>query len=460
MVNPEEEDGDDKKDDKKKDKKKDDESDEEGEDDKDDDPAVDGLDFGLEPEEDADKDAEDQEEGDEDESEEDKGKEEGDDEDESDEDEEGDDDTDPDKKPKKKKKQPKEKDSDVKEEGQSMLKYFVSLNEAKHKSAVPKAEKKAEEPKVKHDDEDESADIFALSLTKDEQELEKIFTTPVQKLIFRVIILLGVNSDQISIRKFKVRKSVKEIATMIQNHPQIKNILSKLGRDLASRKGEIHAINEAEDKDEHVAGTIKDQLSTEISKKLYSLILALGVPEFLLTYKKTAFRNRIKNLSKIAIKHTRIKTYIYMLCDLLKAGSKSGLKESYEQVKAEKAEVVIVEPEEPKYVSKSMLEDFSSTKNQADLGTFSVVSMGEVGGTTIKVKDFSAEFAEDQFEKLQHVLKTKKGGVVKSENLGKVNIIPQEAGASFVIKKVKPGSNDKYPFGVCISKKSVVKILG
>lgn len=376
-----------------------------------------------------------------------------------------DDETDPDKKDKKKdKKKPKKEDDKMKQEGKSLLQQLVSLNEAKqHKAQAvkkePKKEVKKEEPK---EDDVKTDDVFHVALSGEEAELSKIFSTPVQQLIFRTVLLLGVSADQIGIRKFKVRKSVKDIATMIQNHPQIKNILNKLGKELAAKKGQIHKIAEAKEeddkdgKDEKVVGAIKDQLSTEISKKIYDLIIALGVPEFLLTYKKTDFRNRIKNLSKIAIKQTRIKTYIYMLNDLLKAERKGSLKEGYEQVVAKEAEVAKVE----EFKSTGLLEDFSKTDKFADLGTFSVVSMGEVGGTTIKVKDFSLEFSDADFTKFSTLLSKGKSGVVKSENKGKINLVSLASGKEFVVKYVKPSANDKYPFGVLISAKSVKKILG
>jgi hypothetical protein len=464
-----------KKDDKKDDDKKDDEpeDDSEAEDDKGAEGEDDGLNFGDETEGEDKPEDEEGEDKPEDESEsEDDSDTEGDDDSNTEEDsedkdtEEDDPEDDPenkDKDKKKDKKKSKDKEDKMKQESKSLLQQLVSLNEAKaeHKKPVAKkVEVKHEEPKKSDVQPDDSADVFHIALSKDEEELSKIFATPVQQLIYRTILLLGVNADQINIRKFKVRRGVKDVATMIQHHPQIKNILTKLGKDLASKKSEIHKITEAEEKEEKVQGTIKDQLSTEISKKIYGLILALGVPEFLLTYKKTAFRNRIKNLAKIAVKHSRIKTYIYMLSDLLKAEHKSALKEGYEAAKVEieaKAESEIVEVE---YKSSGLLEDFSKTDNAADLGTFTVVSMGSVGGTTIKVKDFSVEFDEEQFEKFVKILGDGKSGVVKSENLGKVNVISLARGKEYVIKSVKPGHNDKYPFGVVLSAKSIDKILG
>lgn len=436
----------------------------------------DGLDFGVDPApedgEDKPEDEEDKPEGDEEDKPEDEEKPEDEDDAEGEDKPEGEEDDpkdDPKKDKKKKEKKPSkdDKDSKMKQEGtNSILKQLLALNEAKHVKAVhakpKKEEPKKEEPKpAKSDGEgDTSADIFHLSLTKDEAELEQIFANPIQQLIYRTVLLLGVNADQINIRKFKVRKSVKEVSVVIQHHPQIKNILSKLGRDLASKKSEIHAIAEAvEEKDgAPLTGTIKDQLSTEISKKIYDLILALGVPEFLLTYKKTAFRARIKNLAKIAVKHSRIKNYIYTLCDLLKA-PKSAVREGFEQ--ALEAQVIeATQKEEPKFVSKGLLEDFSSTNNVADLGTFSVTSMGKVGGTTLKVKDFSIELDDEQFEKFVGLLGDGKSGVVKSENLGKINVIALAHGKEYVVKKIKPSENDKYAFGVLISKKSIDKILG
>jgi hypothetical protein len=464
-----------KKDDKKDDDKKDDEpeDDSEAEDDKGAEGEDDGLNFGDETEGEDKPEDEEGEDKPEDESEsEDDSDTEGDDDSNTEEDsedkdtEEDDPEDDPenkDKDKKKDKKKSKDKEDKMKQESKSLLQQLVSLNEAKaeHKKPVAKkVEVKHEEPKKSDVQPDDSADVFHIALSKDEEELSKIFATPVQQLIYRTILLLGVNADQINIRKFKVRRGVKDVATMIQHHPQIKNILTKLGKDLASKKSEIHKITEAEEKEEKVQGTIKDQLSTEISKKIYGLILALGVPEFLLTYKKTAFRNRIKNLAKIAVKHSRIKTYIYMLSDLLKAEHKSALKEGYEAAKVEieaKAESEIVEVE---YKSSGLLEDFSKTDNAADLGTFTVVSMGSVGGTTIKVKDFSVEFDEEQFEKFVKILGDGKSGVIKSENLGKVNVISLARGKEYVIKSVKPGHNDKYPFGVVLSAKSIDKILG
>ena len=457
-----------------KDKKDDDEGDgKDDEEDKKDDEGepTDGLDFGVDPApEDGEDKPEDDEEGKSEEDDE-EDKPEGEDDTEGEdkpEDEEDDPKDDPKKDKKKKEKKPSkdDKDSKMKQEGtNSILKQLLALNEAKHVKVVhakpKKEEPKKEEPKsTKIDGEgDTSADIFHLSLTKDEAELEQIFANPIQQLIYRTVLLLGVNADQINIRKFKVRKRVKEVSVVIQHHPQIKNILSKLGRDLASKKSEIHAITEAEEKDgAPLTGTIKDQLSTEISKKIYDLILALGIPEFLLTYKKTAFRARIKNLAKIAVKHSRIKNYIYTLCDLLKA-PKSSVREGFEQ--ALEAQVIeAAKKEEPKFVSTGLLEDFSSTNNVADLGTFSITSMGKVGGTTLKVKDFSIELDDDQFEKFVGLLGDGKSGVVKSENLGKINLIALAHGKEYVVKKIKPSENDKYAFGVLISKKSIDKILG
>lgn len=464
-----------KKDDKKDDDKKDDESedDSEAEDDKDAEGEDDGLNFGDESEDEDKPEDEEGEDKPEDESEsEDDSDAEGEDDSNTEEDsedkdtEEDDPEDDPenkDKDKKKDKKKSKDKEDKMKQESKSLLQQLVSLNEAKaeHKKPVAKkVEVKHEEPKKSDVQPDDSADVFHIALSKDEEELSKIFATPVQQLIYRTILLLGVNADQINIRKFKVRRGVKDVATMIQHHPQIKNILTKLGKDLASKKSEIHKITEAEEKEEKVQGTIKDQLSTEISKKIYGLILALGVPEFLLTYKKTAFRNRIKNLAKIAVKHSRIKTYVYMLSDLLKAEHKSALKEGYEAAKVEIEAKVEAETVEVEFKSSGLLEDFSKTDNAADLGTFTVVSMGSVGGTTIKVKDFSVEFDEEQFEKFVKILGDGKSGVVKSENLGKVNVISLARGKEYVIKSVKPGHNDKYPFGVVLSAKSIDKILG
>ena len=455
--------------------KKDDEEGEDKEDKKDDEEApADGLDFGVDPApedeedkpEDEDKPEGEGEEGEDkpEDEEEDKPEDEGEDKPEDEDDPK--DDPKKDKKKKEKKPSKDDKDSKMKQEGtNSILKQLLALNEAKHVKVVhakpKKEEPKKEEPKpTKIDGEgDTSADIFHLSLTKDEAELEQIFANPIQKLIYRTVLLLGVNAEQINIRKFKVRKSVKEVSVVIQHHPQIKNILSKLGRDLASKKSEIHAITEAEEKGgAPLTGTIKDQLSTEISKKIYDLILALGIPEFLLTYKKTAFRARIKNLAKIAVKHSRIKNYIYTLCDLLKA-PKSSVREGFEQ--ALEAQVIeAAKKEEPKFVSKGLLEDFSSTNNVADLGTFSVTSMGKVGGTTLKVKDFSIELDDEQFEKFVGLLGDGKSGVIKSENLGKINVIALANGKEYVVKKIKPSENDKYAFGVLMSKKSIDKILG
>ena len=455
----------DKKDDEEGDDKEDKKDDEEGddkEDKKDDEEApADGLDFGVDPAPEDEEEDKPEGEGEDKPEDEEEDKPEGEGEDKPEDEDDPKDDPKKDKKKKEKKPSKDDKDSKMKQEGtNSILKQLLALNEAKHVKVVHAKPKKEEPKPAKIDVEsDTSADIFHLSLTKDEAELEQIFANPIQQLIYRTVLLLGVNAEQINIRKFKVRKSVKEVSVVIQHHPQIKNILSKLGRDLASKKSEIHAITEAEEKGgAPLTGTIKDQLSTEISKKIYDLILALGIPEFLLTYKKTAFRARIKNLAKIAVKHSRIKNYIYTLCDLLKA-PKSSVREGFEQ--ALEAQVIeAAKKEEPKFVSKGLLEDFSSTNNVADLGTFSVTSMGKVGGTTLKVKDFSIELDDEQFEKFVGLLGDGKSGVIKSENLGKINVIALAHGKEYVVKKIKPSENDKYAFGVLMSKKSIDKILG
>ena len=354
----------------------------------------------------------------------------------------------------KKKSKKDKKDKDMKQEGQSLLKQLLSLNEAKeHRAKKPKAAKK-EEPQHSHlpAADTTSADIFHMGLTKEESDLEKIFTTPMQQLIFRVALVLGVGADSIAIRKFKVRKSVKEVALSVMHQPQIRNVLNKLGKELAARRGEIVAVNEAEEHEE-VQGTIKDQLSNEVTKKIYSLILALGIPEFLLTYKKTGLKNRIRNLAKIAVKHARIRSYIYQLNDMLKSNPKDHtVKESHLSVEVP----VIVEAQAK---APSLLEDFAKSDNYADLGAFNVVNMGSVGGVELKVKDFTVELSEEGFEKLVKILGDGKAGVVKTENLGKVSLIPVSHDKEYVIKKVNAGSSDKYPFGVLISKKSIDRIL-
>ena len=354
------------------------------------------------------------------------------------------------KKPKKDK-----KDKDMKQESQSLLKQLLSLNEAKeHHAKKPQAHKK-EEPQHTHlpAADTTNADIFHMGLTKEESELEKIFTTPTQQLIYRIALSLGVSAESIAVRKFKVRKRVKDVALDVTHQPQVRNILNRLGKELASRRGEIAAVNEAEE-DEAVHGTIKDQLSNEVTKKIYALILALGIPEFLLTYKKTGLKNRIRNLAKIAVKHARIRSYIYQLVDLLKANAKGDkmVKESHLSVELPPAPVVKVK-------TPSLMEDFAKSDNYADLGAFNVVDMGSVGGVELKVKDFTVELSEEGFEKVVKILGDGKAGVVKTENLGKVSLIPVDHGKEYVIKKVNANSSDKYPFGVLISKKSIDRIL-
>ena len=364
------------------------------------------------------------------------------------------DDKDEDGKDKKKPKKDK-KDKDMKQESQSLLKQLLSLNEAKeHHAKKPQAHKK-EAPQHTHlpAADTTNADIFHMGLTKEESELEKIFTTPTQQLIYRIALSLGVSAESIAVRKFKVRKRVKDVALDVTHQPQVRNILNKLGKELASRRGEIAAVNEAEE-DEAVHGTIKDQLSNEVTKKIYALILALGIPEFLLTYKKTGLKNRIRNLAKIAVKHARIRSYIYQLVDLLKANAKGDkmVKESHLSVELPPAPAVEVK-------TPSLMEDFAKSDNYADLGAFNVVDMGSVGGVELKVKDFTAEFSEESFEKVVKILGDGKAGVVKTENLGKVSLIPVDHGKEYVIKKVNANSSDKYPFGVLISKKSIDRIL-
>ena len=352
-----------------------------------------------------------------------------------------------------KKKKPKKAKDEVKQENiQNHLSLFASLTEAHHFSNKKQKDKKPEQQDQNIDD---TADIYDLNLSKDEDELDKLFTLPTQHLIFRTLLLLGVNAEQMNVRKFKVRKGIKDIAIIIQHHPQIKNALSKLGRDLASKKSEIHAINEGTEKADGKAvdGTIKDQLSTEISKKIYDVILSLGLPEFLLTYKRTAFRKRIQNVAKLAVKHSRIKNYIYVLSDLLKSYHKSGsLNEMWEQ----EVELIKIEVER----DSGLFEQIAKSAKFADLGTVSVVSMGKLGGTEIKVKDFTLELSETEFETFVEILHDGEGGIVSSNNIGKINIIPTSTRREFILRKVKPSKSDKYPHGVLITKKSFAKIVG
>lgn len=352
-----------------------------------------------------------------------------------------------------KKKKPKKAKDEVKQENiQNHLSLFASLTEAHHFSNKKQKDKKPEQQDQNIDD---TADIYDLNLSKDEDELDKLFTLPTQHLIFRTLLLLGVNAEQMNVRKFKVRKGIKDIAIIIQHHPQIKNALSKLGRDLASKKSEIHAINEGTEKADGKAvdGTIKDQLSTEISKKIYDVILSLGLPEFLLTYKRTAFRKRIQNVAKLAVKHSRIKNYIYVLSDLLKSYHKSGsLNEMWEQ----EVELIKIEVER----DSGLFEQIAKSAKYADLGTVSVVSMGKLGGTEIKVKDFTLELSETEFETFVEILHDGEGGIVSSNNIGKINIIPTSTRREFILRKVKPSKSDKYPHGVLITKKSFAKIVG
>ncbi len=348
------------------------------------------------------------------------------------------------------------KDKDMKQESQSLLKQLLSLNEAKEEHKKPAPKKEAPQHAHLPATDTSNADIFHMGLTKEESELEKIFTTPTQQLIYRIALTLGVSAESIAVRKFKVRKRIKDIALEVTHQPQVRNILNKLGKELAARRSEIAAVNEAEE-DGVVHGTIKDQLSNEVTKKIYALILALGIPEFLLTYKKTGLKNRIRNLAKIAVKHARVRSYIYQLVDLLKANAKGDkmVKEAHLSVELPAAPVAqAIEVKTP-----SLLEDFAKSTNYADLGSFNVVNMGSVGGVELKVKDFTVELSEEGFEKLVSILGDGKSGVVNTENLGKISLIPVDHGKEYVIKKVKANSSDKYPFGVLVSKKSIDRIL-
>jgi cob(I)alamin adenosyltransferase len=283
-------------------------------------------------------------------------------------------------------------------------------------------------------------DLFSMPLSKEEREIEKIFTSPLQQLIYRVVLLLGVSANTIGIRKHKVRKSVKSVSTQILNNPQIRNLLFKLGKELSTRRDQIDKIEEAK-----VDVNIKDQLSTELSKKIYNLIIALGIPEFLLIYKKTEFKNRIRNLTKIASKHTRIKVYIFMLNDLMKTVKDDQLDEGLASIfNNEKEKVLITE-------KKTIFTEMIKADDYAKLGEWNVINIGEVGGVTLKVKNFSVDLDQNAFSKLQKLISNKDAGVVNTSN-GKFNLTPVEDG--FVFKKINPDNNDKYPFGILISKKS------
>ena len=333
---------------------------------------------------------------------------------------------------KKKKKKKEEKDSNVKESKMSIESKML-LEGGEH----------------------QQADLFSIHLTKEESGLEELFNSQLQVLIYRIILLLGVSSEQLAMRKFKLRKGIKAVAFDIQHHPQIKTNITFLGKELAAKKKEIYAINESLENVNEASSNndanAKEQLPTEASRKIYDLIIALGVPEFLLTYKKTQLKQRLKNLSRIISKHTKIKTYIYYLIDQLNKVKKSGHSELKENLLSRIDAIVQKE--------KSILESIVKSDGAANLGIFSVTDLGDVGGITLKVKNFSIDFNEKEFEKFKKMISGKKGGVLSTENIGKITLIPHGSAHEFTIKRVKPVKNDEFPFGVVLSEKSIKKIL-
>lgn len=298
--------------------------------------------------------------------------------------------------------------------------------------------------------EHQQADLFSIHLSKEEESMEELFNSQLQILIYRIILLLGVSAEQLAMRKFKLRKGIKAVAFDIQHHPQIKTNITFLGKELAAKKKEIYAINESLEEISE-SSDAKDQLPTEASRKIYDLIIALGVPEFLLTYKKTQLKQRLKNLSRIISKHTKIKSYIYSLVDQLKKVQKSGHSELKENLFSRIDSIIKKE--------KSILEAIVKSDGAANLGIFSVTNLGDVGGITLKVKNFSLDFNEKEFEKFKKMISGRKGGIVNSENLGKINLIPHGSSNEFTIKRVKSVKNDEFPFGVVLNSKSIKKIL-
>lgn len=399
----------------------------------------------------------------------------------------GEDSKNPDKKTKKKK--PEKKTDEIKKESftmetGSLLKEFIDLSLKTHETMKskfstayshqkPKNKKDADldsrhptkpeiklghlatdskDPQLKAVDSHEDS-IFYMDLTKQESEIEKLFTTPIQKLVYRVILGLGVSAEAADIRKSKFRKDVRDVANGLMHQPQARNILNRLGKELALRRSELDSVNEKSENAE-LEGTIRDQLTNDLTKKIYSLILGLGTPEFILTFKRTQLKRRIKNLAKIAVRHSKVRSYINQLHDMLQLSiddkkKKTNVKESLSSIFFGRQATA----------SRNLLRLTElSISDRADLGDFTIVEMGEVGGIELKARDFTLILADDEYSKLIRILDEDSNGELNSENLGKVNVIKDEDG-SFTLKPVDSGSSAKYPFGVLLNTKTINRLL-
>lgn len=161
---------------------------------------------------------------------------------------------------------------------------------------------------------DEEQDLMEKKI-KDEEDLEnekeKVydkknpifkrfkFTSPIAKMILDIMITLNV-PKLVMIRNFSnVRNGIINSSRMIQKNPQAKMWLNRFNDGLKTMSDLSESI------------TIKDEVSNvgikKLSKQLFDVLVALGIPEDNFQYEKANIRNFFRNVSLAIQKNSRMR---------------------------------------------------------------------------------------------------------------------------------------------------------
>lgn len=217
------------------------------------------------------------------------------------------------KKKKAKKAEKKDKQPDLKKEslhmtiGNNFLQRY--LGEA--------APKKDDEKSLRDKEKDE----------KNQEDLEELFSNPLQRTIVDTILLLGLPAELIRFKRIMFRSNVREVARTLNMNTQARIWLKKLAKELPNIV-DVNLVSQHHDLKKDLVGegvedtlaeasTVRDQLTNSLQELIFDVLVALGVPEIVLSRQKQRLRPAFRATALILSRKSKARTFLKMLAKSL-----------------------------------------------------------------------------------------------------------------------------------------------
>jgi hypothetical protein len=158
------------------------------------------------------------------------------------------------------------------------------------------------------------------NLSKEEEKIEDLFKTVLQRKIIKLILLLGIPASRLAPFKTKLRHGIREAALNLSNNTKGRLFANRaiaelimIADDQNTKKQEKELASAKEDKED-----VKEAISNSLSANtmfdhLLELFASLGVPHDALHTRKTALRQALRPSIAHILKHSKLRTNLGQL---------------------------------------------------------------------------------------------------------------------------------------------------